>query len=461
MAYKYAHIAKRKDGTQTAGYRIEFIPHSPPGAPQKPKATLWFPGLSNDEASRILAHVEHMLEQLAANEPFEKSTSAWLRELSDKEHSKYAKYGFCNPRKKSKPEKEKPVQVYTLADLFELFTKTIGNRKPATQTKLIQAMDCLKRFPGFGLSKPLSEITFADAEEWRVWLLTKGNIREGKKRKDKNGKLIQGRIELSENTVRRRSGLAKQIFRFAIKLKWIQENPFAGLVASVTANESRQFFVDRKTIAKAIDAADDEHWKGIIAMARFGGLRIPSELAGLRWMDIDFEAGRIRVHSPKTEHHAGRAVRWCPIFPELRPYLKALADIAQPGIETPLSSPVFPGCEKATNLRTKFERILKRAGVEKWPKLFQNLRASCETELLQKFDAKNVTTWMGNTEAVAMKHYAMATDTIFQRATMELSGIDPQTIDVSENRAPNRKNRGEFAAHTDHQALPQKLGRGR
>ncbi len=347
MASKFPYTVGGK-----AGYRIQFVPN---GQPKTRKATLWLPEFSEHEAETFKKHIEHMLGQLERELPFGKSTQTWLDGLPVRFHTKLAKFGFLrfSTRRSTRGIHFRDGDTEQRTH-FRRFVHTTqrGDRQQeaATQVKLIQAMDCLTRFPGFGLTKKLSEITEGDAEEWRVWLLTKGNIREGKKRKGKDGKLIQGRTDLSENTVRRRSGLAKQIFGFARKLKWIQENPFDELVASVTPNEARQFFVDRKTIAKAIEAAPDELWKGIIAMARFGGLRIPSELAGLRWMDIDFESGRIRIHSPKTEHHAGRAVRWCPIFPELRPYLQALADKAQPGSKTPIADPVFPVVQRRPTL---------------------------------------------------------------------------------------------------------------
>ena len=40
-----------------------------------------------------------------------------------------------------------------------------------------------------------------------------------------------------------------------------------------------------------------------------------------------------------------------------------------------------------TNLRTQFQRIIRRAGVESWPRLFQNMRASRETELTNEYPA--------------------------------------------------------------------------
>ena len=68
------------------------------------------------------------------------------------------------------------------------------------------------------------------------------------------------------------------------------------------------------------------------------------------------------------------------------------------------------------NLRTQFERIVKRAGLDPWPRLFHNLRASRETELAQAYPIHAVTAWLGNTPRVALKHYLMPTEADFQRA---------------------------------------------
>ena len=50
-------------------------------------------------------------------------------------------------------------------------------------------------------------------------------------------------------------------------------------------------------------------------------------------------------------------------------------------------------------------------------RLFHNLRASCETELMARWPAKDVSAWLGNSVPVAMRHYAMATDANFLAAT--------------------------------------------
>jgi hypothetical protein len=65
------------------------------------------------------------------------------------------------------------------------------------------------------------------------------------------------------------------------------------------------------------------------------------------------------------------------------------------------------------NLRTQFERILKRAGVTPWPQLFHNLRSSRKTELAEQFPSHVVCNWLGNSEDIARKHYLQTTDDHF------------------------------------------------
>ena len=58
-------------------------------------------------------------------------------------------------------------------------------------------------------------------------------------------------------------------------------------------------------------------------------------------------------------------------------------------------------------------RILKRAGVPPWPKLFHNLRASRETELADTFPEHVVCKWIGNSRVVARRHYLQVTEEHF------------------------------------------------
>ena len=68
------------------------------------------------------------------------------------------------------------------------------------------------------------------------------------------------------------------------------------------------------------------------------------------------------------------------------------------------------------NVRTTFAKIVRRAGVEPWPRLWQSLRASCESDLAQSFPLATVTKWLGNTPSVALRHYVDPTKEAFDRA---------------------------------------------
>ena len=103
-----------------------------------------------------------------------------------------------------------------------------------------------------------------------------------------------------------------------------------------------------------------------------------------------------------------------PIFPELLPYLREVFEQAEPGTEYVITRYRERNC----NLRTQLERIIKRAGLEPWPKLFANLRSSRETELCEKFPVHVVCKWIGNTPRIAQQHYLQVTDEHFERATM-------------------------------------------
>ena len=51
-----------------------------------------------------------------------------------------------------------------------------------------------------------------------------------------------------------------------------------------------------------------------------------------------------------------------------------------------------------------------------WPKLFQNLRSTRETELTKQFPIHVVCKWLGNSTTIASKHYLQITEEHYQDA---------------------------------------------
>ena len=68
----------------------------------------------------------------------------------------------------------------------------------------------------------------------------------------------------------------------------------------------------------------------------------------------------------------------------------------------------------SVNLRTHLERIITKAGHKPWPRLLQNLRASCETDWVEKYPAHVVAPWLGHSPKVAAQHYLMSREHHFE-----------------------------------------------
>ena len=101
-----------------------------------------------------------------------------------------------------------------------------------------------------------------------------------------------------------------------------------------------------------------------------------------------------------------------PLFADLHPYLDEVWQMAKPGEK------YFIARYRNTmqNLRTQLQRIIKRANLTSCPKLWQNLRASRQTELEQDCPTYVVCQWLGNTPTIANKHYLTVTEEHYVKA---------------------------------------------
>jgi len=317
-------------------------------------------------------------------------TAEWLSKIGDAVHAKLARAGLVELRKSLGPKPQG-----ALGEFLECYIAGRTDVKPRTRINLDSARRRLVEY--FGEDKALEQITAGDAKDWAIWL---------------NGRYARGTMG---RTIKR----AKQFFQAAIDKELISKNPFSKIRPPSQVNETRKFFVRQEVAYKVLEACPDAEWRLLFALSRFGGLRCPSEHLALTWADVDWERDRFRVTSSKTEHYEGKAERWVPIFPELRPYLEEAFELAQDGAQYVINR----YRDRNSNLRTQLNRIIRRAGLEPWPKLFQNLRASRETELAEAFPVHVVCAWIGNTERIAAKHYLQVTEDHFaQGAATQKSG---------------------------------------
>jgi integrase len=309
-------------------------------------------------------------------------TSRWIANLDDDLHDKLSRVGLVKPR-----------GVATIGVFTREYIDGRADLKHYSRVNMNAARRYLLEV--FDEKKPLRSFTEGDAEDWKQAMIRKGR---------------------AENTIRKASGRIRQFFNAAKRRVLVSSNPFDILPASVQAVHERFHFVSREDAASVLEACPDTEWQVIFTLCRYGGLRCPSEVRMLRWSDIDWERGRIRVPSPKTERHEGKASRTIPLFPELRPVLLAAFDAAEDGAEYVVTRYRDAG----VNLRTQLCRIIRKAGLEPWGKLFQNLRSTRETELAETYPMHVVTKWIGNSEPIAARHYLQLTDEHFTRASGDL-----------------------------------------
>jgi len=181
------------------------------------------------------------------------------------------------------------------------------------------------------------------------------------------------------------------------------------------------YFVSVEEAQAVIDACNSPKQRLIIALARYGGLRCPSELVGLKWSDINWERNRFIVHSPKTEGQ-GKAMRTVPIFKELYPFFREAFEAAPEGIDR-----VYPEFTAEKSLGSFITKLATRAGIVLWVKPFQNMRSTRATELIEEYPAHMVNAWMGHTEAVAMTHYRQTVGKSADKFYDQAAGHDENT----------------------------------
>lgn len=357
--------------------RIEFS-----FGPNQPRKAVRLGRVSQKAAESFRLRVEAILSDRLQRRPHDGELASWLADLDETMLARLRLAGLADGV---------GVTDTTLAGFMTKYFETM-TVKPATRTFYGHTRRCLEEF--FGASKSLRDIGPSEADAWRAWLVD--------------------HEELSPATVARRVIAARTFWRSATRWKLTRANPFEGVKGGKQSNDARTVFVPREVIDKAIDVAPDTEWQVIIALARYAGLRTPSETFALRWGDIDFAEATMRVHASKTEHHDGGGVRLVPLFPEVERHLSRLFTEAEPGEYVIAKHRLNCG-----NLRTQFERILARAGVTAWPRLFHNLRGSRETELMREYDLATACKWIGNSREVAARHYAMSRDldADFKRAT--------------------------------------------
>lgn len=349
--------------------------------PDGRRQTVYLGHMSQRDAERFRDKVEDLQSAAKAGEALPAGLQDWVDDLGDDLRDKLAKLGLVKPR-----------QVMTVGALLDAWwTGKAATYQPGTLVRLEQGRRSLQQY--FGADRLITTITTGQAEDYRASLLGEG---------------------LAEATVRKRCSDARMWFDYAQRHGWLKVNPFKNAKVPTCAIATAEWtYVSEADAMKVLAEITSPTLRLIFVLARWGGLRTISEPRELTWDCVDWEHGRMTVLSPKTKRHPGRDKRVVPIFPEIREPLLRVFDQAEPGERY-----VLPKLRRVSSasLRKPMEAAILRAGVKPWPRLFHNLRASRQTDLEQRHPSHVVCAWLGNSPAIAMKHYLRVTDGDFERA---------------------------------------------
>ena len=323
------------------------------------------------QAIQFERNLQRLFIGKAAGVTMEPDLALWLASLSDALHDKIAQKGLVAPR-------DPKVHEITWLDAVSRFNKEFSGKRSTA----LQHAQCQRDFNAFlrlqGRSDAmLHEITRGDAKAFE-------------------GYLVNRRTPcLAKATVRKKCSRVKQVFKWGILNKYIEENPLDEVRTASVANKTTYVEVPSVKIHGILRKIECPDARMVLALCRFGGFRY-NETAVNTWEEcVDLEGGQLTIKSNKTP-----PVRSCPIFADLRPYLEAVAEKDRRG-------PLQSRWAAEQTSRTAIVNLIRDAGYEPWPKILHNLRKNRATELLAQFPPQSVAAWLGHDVSVLLEYYAI------------------------------------------------------
>jgi integrase len=310
----------------------------------------------------------------------DKAVANWLTTAPAELQAKLAKVGLINVTK------SKTCQ--------ELWDACLKHKKTAVkETSMKMYRQCQEHFfKQFSTTELIEKITAERLLEWKTSMQSAGQ---------------------AVTSVAKYVQATKMVFDWAVDHDWLTKNPGKNIPNVKIINRDKDRMISMEEYAKLLDACPSQDWRTIIAMARIGGLRCPSELLSLRWSDIDWVGNRFLVRSPKTERYSRHRERVVPLFPELRKVLERHFALD----EAKGNEFVIQGFQGTTwQLKHGFDRIAVKSGLGVILKPFVNMRKTRSNEVVRDFGEVKESLWIGHSTKVMREHYFCLSDDDFLEA---------------------------------------------
>lgn len=359
--------------------------------PRKRQRVIWLGDVSKKSAATYLRHISELIDAQTAGRQPQPETEKWLRskQINSRVRSKLTEYGLAEPEN----EKLGTDAGTYLGPYCDSYIAGRTDCKQGTLRNFEQAQRLLVEH--FGCRKVLSTITEADAQRFYRWLVARG---------------------MAESTIGKHIKRCKTIFAEAVSDRLLNTSPFKNQKGSSLA-KADFFYVIPEIMTDVLDRCPDDDWRLIFGLTRYCGMRCPSEVLTLQWSDILWAENKIRIDSPKT------GLRFCALFPEIRPILEVAFDSAPEGQRFCVQRYRYDReTGRGYNPGTTAKRIIENAGHVPWEQPFIAMRKTRRNELeLAGHRSTAIDAWLGHDDKTAKKHYSRVTEADYQCGSQMLT----------------------------------------
>ena len=350
-----------------AGYRVQFRVS---GKAQQ----ISLPDTKKRAAESVQRHLDELLACKRIGERPQELTRQWVDSLADEFRQRLESFGLVT------------VRTQTDRPMVKLYDDFLKRRRIKASTLAAYSGTQHKLQIFFG-DRAAESLTPADADDFNDFL--------------------RDTWKLSDSSISKANRHASAFFSWLVRREIVRRNVFQLLPKTSGSAVAKKPFVPACDIDAILAQTNDPDLRLLIALARWAGVRVPSEPVALRWADIHWKQKMITITASKTNSQ-----RTIPLFPELREHLDAAWEAAEPGAEW-----VLPRVHYGNDSFWRpFRRLIIAAGLTPWPKLWSSLRSTRETELAATYPIHVVCAWIGNSPHVALRHYLRPTDVDFERA---------------------------------------------
>ncbi len=335
------------------------------------RVVVWLSKATKRQALQFERQMQTLVVCKASGVVLDADTAKWIGGLSDDLHHRLAEKGLVSAR-------EPQVRGISWPEAVAQFNREFSGK----DTTMRQQVVCQRDFTAYlelnNLSNVmLHEVTRGDAKAFESYL--------------KNKRIPA----LALATVRKKCQRVKQVFSWAQRYQYLENNPFDVVRTASVANKAAYVEIPSEIIHDILGKVECADTRMVLALCRFGGFRY-NETAVNTWEDcVDLVGGTLKIKSNKTP-----PVRDSPLFADLRPYLEAVPESQRSGT----LQKKWPANQTP---RESIKKMIREAGYEPWPKVLHNLRKNRATELLSEYPPQSVASWLGHDVKVLLDYYAI------------------------------------------------------